>query len=514
MRNSFYYKINKWLSKKYLAWAEILPDFNGGMISDLQSFQRFNRNEADRAFEDSRIPVGTEIDLLSFTMFEMFNLEDFESIKPGLLRMFSKSQDTRKEQDLVPSIDEIVGNSLRRGWTLLGVIYPETRNFYGAPVTQMIPELPSEVEFINLRLFRLSASIIILTAEVHLKKIVIDNMKLRRNQKYLPEIRFEKMFPLKSYDLNHHILHSNDIMREKVTEVLDNIREKVEYCLKSVFVGFFGQYSRSKVKQPIIEMYSITDFPINIVSDDAWNMKNRSWLASFGIDVWENLFASNNCIFAFSKIDRLSYHSKLQDRHSFQLIINQVNEIEKSKKMRFVDYRYGLSYRYQNLVDDIIPLLITFQFLEVIKDNMSFINRDATNIIKRRKFKKYVQLSSIIQHEYFLLGRIRNEYNTWKKEVTHYKEHPLNLRYAGIGSEKINVTLFEQIIELCDLRMESIWNQLNYIKESFSDKLILLNIMATYRIQHISVIFTILGVILALLTFITLFPEIKKILGI
>jgi hypothetical protein len=212
MKSNLYYRLNTWVSKKYLSWAETLPSFNGGIISRLQFIQKLNREEADRAYEESRAPENTEIDLLSFTMFEMFNLEDFENIKPGLLKIFSKIQDTSKHRELIPAIDRMVENPLSNGWVVLGLVHPETTRFLAATVKQVIPELPKEVDFIELKLHRISTSIIVLTAEVYLNKMVTKVIKSKHNEKYLSEIRFEKILPTKSYHLNYYSVQSREVM--------------------------------------------------------------------------------------------------------------------------------------------------------------------------------------------------------------------------------------------------------------------------------------------------------------
>jgi hypothetical protein len=301
-----------------------------------------------------------------------------------------------------------------------------------------------------------------------------------------------------------------------MVKITDQLREKIEICLKPVLVGFFGQHSPGRTfKQPIVEIYSMNNFPKDIINNDDWNFKTKDWLGSFGIDVWENFFASDKCMFACSQVDSWIFPNVPENRYSFQLITSLEDHVEMLKEMGHHDNRYGLSDLYGRYIDEIIPLIITFQFLEVVKKNMNIISRITLKTIKgKRKIARYIQSSSSIQQEYVLLNRIKNEYNTWKGKMSKKIKNPLNMQYAAIGSDKVKATLFDQMIYLCDYRLKALSTQLGYIKEAFSDNFALSNIAITYRLQWISIVFTIISVIVAVIGLIAIWPTIEKALGI
>lgn len=59
------------ITHKILDWAETLPKHEDGYIHSLQETRNNQREHAQRAFEKSRPPRNTEIDILSIKMFDI-----------------------------------------------------------------------------------------------------------------------------------------------------------------------------------------------------------------------------------------------------------------------------------------------------------------------------------------------------------------------------------------------------------------------------------------------------------
>src|ERR1043166_2761757 len=94
------------VSKKYLDWAEKLPAFKGGGINVLQVTRRFDRKEANDHGDRTKPPTGASIEFPYFRLIEIFTIEEFDSLRDGLLRLFPQLSDPLIGQDFASSFGQ------------------------------------------------------------------------------------------------------------------------------------------------------------------------------------------------------------------------------------------------------------------------------------------------------------------------------------------------------------------------------------------------------------------------
>lgn len=111
------------VAKIILDWVEAWPKFQGGYIQSLQEQRSEQRESAQMAYEQTRPPEGSALDLLTVRMIEMVQYEDFQTLKNVLERMFPNLDRFRLDKSFSEYFEEL-GDSLLPGWWLaLGWIY-------------------------------------------------------------------------------------------------------------------------------------------------------------------------------------------------------------------------------------------------------------------------------------------------------------------------------------------------------------------------------------------------------
>jgi hypothetical protein len=217
------------IGKFYLDWAEKLPKFGGGIIEELQSHRADDRRKSEESHKRSRPPDGIALDILFFRLIEVFHLEDFDKLQVGLKRLFP----TLDEQFLTPKFTErfkkraeAIGGGWH--WPNLGYIYRDpNERLLGPAYWRIMPNLPSEIQFITVGLLQLLPSLIIVSIDVHLNDEAVRKVKKLQDTKYLPTVLFANLLPWKlwrGYTGNFPEIE----MRKAILDWFDELRGRTE----------------------------------------------------------------------------------------------------------------------------------------------------------------------------------------------------------------------------------------------------------------------------------------------
>src|SRR2546425_8090803 len=76
------------VAKTYLDWAEMLPDFNRGLIANLQHMRKHQRKRSRSSSERNRPPEGLRFSYPRCVLMELFPLEEFQSMDKAIHKLF------------------------------------------------------------------------------------------------------------------------------------------------------------------------------------------------------------------------------------------------------------------------------------------------------------------------------------------------------------------------------------------------------------------------------------------
>ncbi len=113
------------ITKAILDWAESLPKTQSGYIHSLQKERGRQRVHAQEAFDKSRPPQGTEIEILAIRMFDIFQFEEFGKLKANIKKMFPDLGGFQWGKTFDESFEKL-GESLYPGWKMnIGLSYKD-----------------------------------------------------------------------------------------------------------------------------------------------------------------------------------------------------------------------------------------------------------------------------------------------------------------------------------------------------------------------------------------------------
>src|SRR6266478_617560 len=153
------------LARVYLDFCEILPRFRGSAIASLQRIRESQRKDAADAETAAKRPDGADIVYDHLILIELFPIEDYDRMERGLRRLFPPDS---FGSDPIADFKKTALQLSLFGHTLVGYVVPKRNPFLGR--SRILNTLPSEVEFIAVRLHKILPSAFAITLGVSLNE--------------------------------------------------------------------------------------------------------------------------------------------------------------------------------------------------------------------------------------------------------------------------------------------------------------------------------------------------------
>ena len=226
------------LTKGILDCAEALPVFQGGPIARLQRFRKRQREWSVKAYERSRPPDGTSIELCHLRLLELFPIEEFDRLEQGLTRLFGPSGwDSRSHlRDFSRSAPSLSGGMMVNVGTVR-----RSRSQWNPVDSWAVLELPPEVSTVQISVHKILPSIFVVAADVFLEKSAASHLQFLQQQQYLSEFSLKPLLPLKE----RFWTSENNPAREAEKTLLawlDELRSRIEMCVNPYVRGYFQSH--------------------------------------------------------------------------------------------------------------------------------------------------------------------------------------------------------------------------------------------------------------------------------
>ncbi|MEA3374788.1 MAG: hypothetical protein U9R72_01085, partial [Chloroflexota bacterium] len=278
------------VSKKLLDLAEALPRFRKGALARLQLTREHQRKSAQRTYERTRPPEGTELKLLYFRLIEVFHIEHRNRLRKRMLRAFPELQKRPRSggQNFLDWFDNRSGRLGSISSWRLGHIVHKDRRLHLDRARWERGNLPVEIDFIVVWLHAILPSLFALSFDVHLNDSVTRQLNSLQDRHYLPEARIHGLAPLGILYLGFSQIPPARVMRRELLAWLDRLRAKSEESLRPLTDGFFAGLSSGQVaKLPAIETYVLAGAPDRIEPLGSWIRNHIHWWDSLGFRHFE-----------------------------------------------------------------------------------------------------------------------------------------------------------------------------------------------------------------------------------
>jgi hypothetical protein len=494
------------ISRKYLDWAEKLPNRDSGLISRLQTIRKFQRQHARETHNKTRPPEGIELSYLALRLIELFHLEEIDNLIDGLNLLFPGfsnyfMRENRFSSDLQSMSETISGT----GCATVGYLSrKDTRLFY--PYHRKIESLPSKVEYVSINYIKLWPSALIITFDVCLNEEATSQIVALQKKYFLPEIRFRSLLPWRL--TRSHI--KMPTMRKEIIEWFSELRFQVEKCIEPFISGFFMQHNNQKnCRLPAIEVFGFKGIPEEDEPDVAkWTEKTYGWWDSFGFKFYWPFYSNGQILFVKSSDDRprersIPYRIVALWEQYLKSITSEHMSTERETVSRYINH----------VLDSLVPYISIHEFQATVQRELQKLRKIAFISVHKggQKLPKAIKLHSIISKEAMNLQRMAIEFKQEKKSILREMSALKDMKIV-ITSSNTNWgrKLTDELIENIEYQFKLLQKHILFLSKVFTAHVEARNVETMFKLQRKILFLTIIISIVAILTLII--PNFSKII--
>jgi len=468
------------LAKKYLDWAEMLPEFRRGLISHLQRIRKYQHEEAIRSLELSRLPKGLNFRYPLCIQMELFPVEIFDTLHSAIARLFPDRSSLGGGRDFIrraaPSLFADV-------YIHAGILVRESKRLF-VPPTATVRALPPEVEYISIDVYKVLPSAFVACFCTFLNDRAMANLYEVMNRTYFPATRFKRWVPFWPRGIAHSETPADLVREASVLGELLRLRISIEDVIGRYFQGYFlMRGKRESPRLPAIERFDLLCVPSE-GEELRWG-----WGAALGLDygtISFNGYRENKQIFIFSSEARW----RLPVAHRL-IVFHDATE----------DPRAQDELLHSPADGPVVTITQDIAVLEFLKRIKRAVEALRVRIYRRlagssllRGFPEDIRLHRHLQKESLLLNRLALEieqgeklYGSQSSPLASFQ--PIHRRRKGdLGKESS---------ERIHFQLDTISKHIDFVTKSFSEYVATRNMGLMYVLTVVATLATILALIIA-----------------
>jgi hypothetical protein len=505
--------IGKW----YLDSAEKLTKFGCGTIRELRRIREHNRKQAEEVYQNTRLPHGVELNYLSFRLVEIFHLEEFDELQRGLIHLFpSLERDVfeRRFSEYFRSHADSINEGIWH-WPMFGYIYRDQKQRLIGPTNwRGMPELPAEIHYVTLSLLRLLPSMFVVSIDAHLTEEASRRLRQLNDRKYLPMVLFRNLLPWRLRQ-GHTGNYPEIEMRRQTLGWLEELRGRVEVCLRPFLTGYFTRNGKQGARLPAIEVFALKGVPEEKEAFGTWIRDSRHWCDSFGLDPTLGAYGDERLLVVFPSGD------DWYGRSTYRLVARWAPYLRSVNTNLYEDEETAVRYSTLDTLDALLPRVAITEFVNSIQGNIQTLRKISfRNMRNRKRLSAYIKVNAAIQRQSMLLERSTMEFEQQKKLFKRQMEDLSGLKDVSLlSAARDSGDLAADTFQFIDYRVRILKEQLSHVSGSFSDFLALQNMRTANRLQRyvfllsiIAAIAAIVGAIAAIVSAVATWPTTKQLL--
>ena len=505
----------KWASREqvsrlYLDLAGQLPKFNKGPIRSLQRIQETNDRQAEDWQKKTKPPEGCELEFLHLRLIELFNIEEFEKLRRGLLKLFPALENQTGEGDFLESFRSRSETIEGGVWQDLGTIFRESKQrLIGGNASRTIERLPEDVRFIKLAFHQFLPSVIVIIADVYLTPEAAGRLSGIQARAYHREVRFKNLLPWKAWR-GYSLTGPQILQKRAVLNWLNDLRAGVEGGLRPYLSGqFMQQTSKRGSRLPAIEVYALRGSP-EPEKYLRWAIKARHWLGSYSLEYSPHSYGDKRHIFL--PRDPTGIGGGRSAAHRLIVLWDELIKTVSAEGYGG-DERLAVIHHTEDLLGALVPRVTILDFLRSIQRNVERLRAITfESMASRKRMGAYFRLYGRVTREAMLLERVALEFDQQKWLVEHETQRLTEL-IADPGREGVDKpNLQKDSLQAIQNQLDLLKKYLSHVRTFFSDFVTQQNIRGTYRLQWLVFWLSIIATLAAILGAIAGWPALKEFL--
>lgn len=237
-------------------------------------------------------------------MFDLFQIQDLDQFFKNSTRLIPDLEDKLIGWGFSIEFRKHAENLWGGGWWNMGFLIRDRKGrLFGGP-SRVINELPSQVDYIQVQVQKILASMFVLVLDVHLTPDATQEMNEIHRIQYLPEIRFRRLLPRGRSLGGFSMLYADMVRRREVIRWIADLRWRIEEVLQPYISGYFIKQV-PKTHLPAIDVFTISGIPNEKDKFIEWADLRRDWWDSFGFNFpYYTVFSDDHLMFSLEEDDR------------------------------------------------------------------------------------------------------------------------------------------------------------------------------------------------------------------
>jgi hypothetical protein len=490
------------IAQIYIEWGNKFTFIKGEEMDELRRIKKSQDEDSQNNFQRTRPPEGTDIEYIYFRIFDIFQIEDTDSLINGLKKLFPKFDDPFFRGDYHEKfIRNATGISVGE-WLNLGYLYRERKGRFSGDISKELRELPPQVDYLHIALHKVLPSIFVLTYDVHLDDCATNELKQLQCSFYRSKIRFRKIIPFGRAGGGYSSTPSEIVMKQEITNWLSRIRYHVEKCIEPFLGGeFFSDKSSNNPRLPAIEIFGFKGMPESKTALWDWISNSMWWLESLGFHVMQiGAFTDGKLIY----VPRI-WQNDDRNPSPYRVIVMWDQYLESiNLEMYGGNEKFAIADNTQeDFLEAILSPLVIFELLRRFQMKFEKIRQNVFKTMKPFIFNgyylgKYIKLSDNVLHASALYDRISKDFEYEADNISKKLKAVSDFREVGTPRENSPRQLDQKLLEGVKYRIGIFKDHVDFAMNWLSQYVALRNLSVTYYLALVAGITALISLLLSL----------------
>ena len=489
------------LAEIYIKWANILTLFKGEGVKTLRHIKESQGKDSLAAFSKTRPPNGVSIEYIYFRLFDIFQIENVDSLLSGLKKLFPNFNDPFFRGDFYERFIQNATGITGGEWLNIGYICRDRKGRFWGDRFRELKNLPSHVDYIQIELHKVMPSVFALTYDIYLEDSATQKLDELQNSYYTPEILFRKLIPYGKLGGGYSTNPAENIMRQEILNWLSNLRSEVEKCLEQYLAGdFLRDKSVKNSRLPSIEVYGFKGIPETKTALRNWILKSSRWLESLGFHILHiNSYTDGKLIFT----PRWQQEKDNNEPSSRLIVMWDLYLKSINCEMYGNDEKFAVAHNTQeDFLVLILPTLVFFEMLARFQGKFEKIRRNVFETIKPTLFPvfhfgKYIKLSDTLLQASALYDRISKDFQIEAKHISTQLRGISGFTEIGHVRKNKYRKLDKELFGGVEFRVNLLKEHVDFAMNWLSQYLALRNLSVTFLLALVAGIAAIVSLLLA-----------------
>jgi hypothetical protein len=436
---------------------------------------------------------------------ELFPAEEYDRLFAGLRRLFPAKPYGR---DQIDRFSPTAPDLFHGGWSKIGTLVRENK-WFGMLDKRVVPEIPAEVDYVDIDVHKVLPSAVVVSFDVHLSKKATSKLNELQARTYLAVTTFHQFAPWAKHGMNRSHAPVEWAMQDAILKWQRGLHHEVERIVTPYLRGFFTRSRERRNRLPVIDCFSLSGIPEGDEDIHTRLAPLRSWLVSASVqpDPSElHKYLRDDLMFVWEerREERLPFGYRFVQLHAAPPVPDP------TKLQGFAALRSEL--------DAVLPYICFLEAIQTITEQVEVLRLRVYKTLAgaswfNRRFRADIKLNDRVQREAMFVSRLSLELKDSKPWLKHELE-VFGCMTQKLGIERSESTLTDVLDDSLSFQLDRVQRHLALIGGSSSDHVARRNVSLMYSLQRQVWLLTIVATLASVGSILTNWNQLRQILAV